>query len=213
MPSKIVKVGHKVLALPICYDLFQTAVGSVRFRSSFVSENISKFKCENVLDLGCGTGSTSNLLPKEVDYVGLDTSRKYLEKAGKRTADRDSKLILTDIADSNWTHSVGKLKSALGLALGIYHHLSDQQLEETLSNIASVVESGSKIVSLDPVVDSKTTKLANWFARNDQGQFVREPAIYAEMFKKHGFSMEYQITRNSFKIPYDLILITATREP
>jgi|LakMenEpi03Aug12_release.lakeMendotaPanAssembly.Ray.scaffolds.fasta_scaffold6120554_1 hypothetical protein len=49
-------------------------------------------------------------------------------------------------------------------------------------------------------------------ARNDQGQFVREPAIYVEMFKKHGFSIDYQITRNSFNIPYDLILITATRE-
>lgn len=213
MPSKIVKVGHKVLTLPICYDLFQTAVGSVRFRSNFVLENISKFKCENVLDLGCGTGSTSKLLPKEVDYVGLDTPSKYLEKAGKSAADRDSKHTLADIADSKWTHSVGKLKSALGSVLGIYHHLSNQQLEETLSSVASVVESGSEIVSLEPVVDSKTTKLANWFTRNDQGQFVREPVMYVELFKKHGFSIEYQIIRNSFKYPYDLILITAPREP
>lgn len=213
MPSKIVKVGHKVLALPICYDLFQTAVGSVRFRSNFVLENISKFKCENILDLGCGTGSTSKLLPEVVDYIGLDTPSKYLEKAGKRTADRDSKLTLADIADSKWTHSAGKLKSALGSVLGIYHHLINQQLEETLSNVETVVESGSKIVSLEPVVDSKTTKLANWFTRKNQGQFVREPVMYVELFKRQGYSIEYQIIRNSFKISYDLILITAHREP
>jgi len=212
MPNRIVKAGHKILALPICYDLFQSAVGSVKFRSNFVSENVSKFQLENVLDLGCGTASTSRLLPEKVKYIGLDTSSKYLEKAGKRLANRDSKLILTDIADSKWTHSAGSLNFALGLALGIYHHINDKQLEETIHNVASVLEPGSKIVSLDPIVDSKTTKLAHWFAKNDRGQFIREPGIYEEMFNKYGFSVKYEITRNSFRIPYDLILITATKE-
>lgn len=212
MPNKIVKIGHKVLALPICYDLFQTAVGSVRFRSHFVSENIGNFKANNVLDLGCGTASTSKLLHEDVSYIGLDTSSKYLEKAAKRTANRDSKLILTDIADNSWTQSAGTLNSALGLALGIYHHINDEQLEETIFNVATVLAPGSKLVSLDPVVDSKTTKLANWFAKNDRGQFIREPEMYTELFRKHGFSIKYEITRNSFRIPYDLILITATRE-
>jgi SAM-dependent methyltransferase len=212
MPNAIVKVGHKVLALPVCYDLFQTAVGSVRFRSNFVTENIGNFRADNVLDLGCGTASTSNLLPENVSYIGLDTSSKYLEKASKRTANRDSKLILTDIADNTWTQSAGKLNSTLGLALGIYHHISDEQLEETIFNVASVVAPGSKLVSLDPVIDSKTTKLAKWFARNDRGQYIREPEMYAETFKKYGFSIKYEITRNSFRIPYDLILITATKE-
>lgn len=212
MPNSIVKVGHKVLALPICYDLFQTAVGSVKFRSNFVSDNVSKFKIENVLDLGCGTASTASLLPTGISYIGLDTSTKYLEKARTRTADRESKLILTDIANNQWTQSAGKLNAALGLALGIYHHINDRQLEETISNLSVVLQPGSKIVSLDPVIDAKTTKLANWFARNDRGQFIREPDDYVESFRKHGFSVKYEITRNSFRIPYDLLLITATKE-
>lgn len=212
MPNRVVKAGHKVLALPVCYDLFQTAVGSVKFRSNFVSENVSKFKIENVLDLGCGTASTASLLPKDVKYIGLDTSPKYLDKAKTRTADRESKLILTDIANEQWTNSAGKLNAALGLALGIYHHINDRQLDETISNLSVVLEPGSKIVSLDPVIDDKTTKLANWFARNDRGQFIREPEAYVESFGKYGFSIKFEITRNSFRIPYDLILITATKE-
>ncbi len=212
MPNNIVKIGHKVLALPICYDLFQTAVGSVKFRSHFVSENIANFRMENVLDLGCGTASTANLLPKSVNYIGLDTSQKYLDKARKRIADRESKLILTDIADATWTNTSGELDTALGLALGIYHHINDKQLEDTIANVGRVLKTGSKIVSLDPVIDSKTTKLANWFAKNDRGQYIREPEVYEEVFGRHGFSVKFEITRNSFRIPYDLILITATKE-
>lgn len=212
MPNVIVKAGHKVLALPICYDMFQTAVGSVKFRSSFVTDNVSKFKIENVLDLGCGTASTANLLPKGVNYIGLDTSLKYLEKARTRTADRESKLIHTDIASNQWIDVSGKLENALGLALGIYHHIDDNQLKETISNLSNVLQPGSKIVSLDPVVDTKTTKLANWFARNDRGRFIRDPDHYTEVFNRNGFSVKYEITRNSFRIPYDLLLITATKE-
>jgi len=212
MPNTIVKMGHKILALPICYDLFQTAVGSVKFRSNLVSENVSKFNMQNVLDLGCGTASTANLLPKNVKYIGLDTSQKYLDKAGKRIADRDSKLILTDIADTSWTHTSGELDTTLGLALGIYHHINDEQLEDTIANVGCVLKKGSKIVSLDPAIDSKTTKVANWFARNDRGPYIREPELYEEVFSRYGFSVKFEITRNSFRIPYDLILITATKE-
>jgi cyclopropane fatty-acyl-phospholipid synthase-like methyltransferase len=151
-------------------------------------------------------------LPKGVNYIGLDTSLKYLEKARTRTEDRQSKLIHTDIASNEWTNESGKLDNALGLALGIYHHIDDNQLEDTISNLSNVLQPGSKIVSLDPVIDTKTTKLANWFARNDRGQFIRDPDQYTEIFNRNGFSVKYEITRNSFRIPYDLLLITATKE-
>jgi hypothetical protein len=36
--------------------------------------------------------------------------------------------------------------------------------------------------------------------------------VYEEIFNKNGFSVAFEITRNSFRIPYDLILITATKE-
>jgi SAM-dependent methyltransferase len=212
MPNRIVRVGHKILALPICYDLFQTAVGSVKFRSSFVSDNVSKFKMKNVLDLGCGTASTAKLFPKHVNYIGVDTSSKYLEKASSRVADRKSKLILADIAEYGWTSSAGKLNETLGLALGIYHHLNDQKLLDTIDHLSSVLEAGSKIVSLDPVIDIKSTNLAKWFAKNDRGPYIREPIVYEEIFNKNGFSVAFEITRNSFRIPYDLLLITATKE-
>lgn len=212
MPAKLVKIGHRVLAFPICYDLFQTAVGSVQFRREFVRQNVADFELESVLDLGCGTASTIDLLPKFTHYVGLDSSRKYLKKANKRRTTINKRLIETDIADNLWIEKANNLGKTLGLALGIFHHVNDSNLNRTLDNLNKVLSSSSRIVSLDPIIDEESTQLAQWFAKNDRGQFIREPEVYRELFQRHGFSLEYKITRNSFRIPYDLILMTATKQ-
>jgi len=100
----------------------------------------------------------------------------------------------------------------LAFALGIYHHLDEKRFVETVSNLSEALSPGSRVVSLDPVIDENTTKLASWFARNDRGKFVRKTEDYIELFSKSGFSIDYEITRKSFRIPYDLILISATRK-
>ncbi len=212
MPNFLVKIGHKVLALPICYDLFQTAVGSVRFRREFVRENIENFEMQSVLDLGCGTASTVDLLPQSINYVGLDSSPEYLMKANKRRTSISRRLIEADISDKTWIKESNNMGKTLSLALGIFHHIDDDKLERTLENLNQVLGPSSRVVSLDPVIDERSTRLAQWFAKNDRGQFIREPEVYKKHFSNHGFSLEYKITKNSFRIPYDLVLMTATKQ-
>ncbi len=212
MKNMIVEVGHRLLSVPICYDAFQAVVGSVRFRKKYVRENLKSFKMENILDLGCGTASTAELLPESSSYVGIDTSEKYLKKAKNRTKHLNAALINEDIASGGWIRDFRMDSPTLAFALGIYHHLDERRFADTVSNLSKALSPGSKIVSLDPVIDENTTKLASWFARNDRGKFVRKSEDYFELFSKSGFSMEYEITRKSFRIPYDLILISATRK-
>jgi SAM-dependent methyltransferase len=212
MPNRIVAMGHRMLSIPYCYDLFQYTVGSVRFREAFVRENISNYELKSCLDLGCGTASTVNLLPKNVKYIGLDTSNEYLKKAQQRTLGRDSVLINSDISDRHWTTEVEPSKNVLTLALGIFHHINDSQLDSTLENLSLVLKPGSKLISLDPIIDAQTTRAAAWFARNDRGPYIREIDQYRESFGKYGFKLNVTITRNSFRIPYDLILMSALKE-
>jgi SAM-dependent methyltransferase len=212
MQNYLVSIGHKLLSIPICYDAFQAAVGSVRFRKKYVNENLKSFKAENILDLGCGTASTAELLPESSLYVGIDTSEKYLEKAKNRTKNLNASLINEDIANGGWVRNFRMDSPTLAFALGIYHHLDDRRFADTVSNLSKALSPGSRVVSLDPVIDENTTKLASWFARNDRGKFLRKSGDYLELFSKNGFSIDYEITRKSFHIPYDLILISATRK-
>ena len=212
MQNYLVSIGHKLLSIPICYDAFQAAVGSVIFRKKYVNENLKSFKAENILDLGCGTASTAELLPESSLYVGIDTSEKYLEKAKNRTKNLNASLINEDIANGGWVRDFRMDSPTLAFALGIYHHLDDRRFADTVSNLSKALSPGSRVVSLDPVIDENTTKLASWFARNDRGKFLRKSGDYLELFSKNGFSIDYEITRKSFHIPYDLILISATRK-
>jgi len=211
MNNPIVAAGHKLLSIPICYDAFQSAVGSVKFRSEFVVENANRFESSCVIDLGCGTASTANLLSKDIEYIGVDTSSKYLNTASHRIKNKHLTLIESDIANSKWVEQIPEPKKALGLALGIYHHITDEQLDKAIRNLAAVTAPQSTVISLDPVIDEKTTKLASWFARNDRGKFIREPNYYRDIFGNYGFEIELEITRNDFRIPYDLLLMKATR--
>jgi SAM-dependent methyltransferase len=210
--NPIIVVGYGLLSIPICYDAFQTAVGSVKFRKEFVRKNLAKHPMENVLDLGCGTASTISQLPFGKKYVGIDTSQKYIGKATARSKDREAQFINSDIGDEQWTRSVSLKGETLGLALGIFHHIDDDQLEKTLKNISAVTVSGSNIVSLDPIVDRRSSKMAKWFALNDRGKFIRTPETYADIFEKYGFDLKYEVQRNEFRIPYDLLLMTATKK-
>lgn len=211
MSNPVVKAGHKLLELPICYDLFQSVVGSVNFRTKFVRKNISNFRFSSVLDLGCGTASTISLIPNGVQYVGIDTSEEYLAKAKNRSGDLDPTLINASIADKSWVSKIHFEGETLSLALGIFHHIDDAQLESTLRNLSESLQVGSKVVSLDPIVDAQSTRLASWFARNDRGRYLRTAETYFNTFEKAGFRMEFEVQRNQFRIPYDLILMSAVK--
>ncbi len=211
MKNPIVKTGHKLLELPICYDMFQSAVGSVSFRTKFVRQNIASYRFSNVLDIGCGTASTIGLIPDNVQYVGIDTSEEYLNKAKNRARDLKTTLINSSIADDSWVGQTDLKGETLSLALGIFHHINDSELASTLKNLSQSLAEGSKIVSLDPIIDNETTRLASWFARNDRGKYLRAAETYHDFFHEAGFALKHEIKRNEFRIPYDLILMSAIK--
>ena len=197
----IVKFAHHILGNDLVYDAFQTCVGSYRFRERFLN-SIEIVPDSKILELGCGTGITLDTI-RENDYVGIDLSAKYLEKARKRNG--SAILVNGDVSSSATYENIATKKNDIVLALALWHHLDDSQMIETLRNIHEISENGISIYSLDPFIDEKTGISAKWIAKNDRGNFLRSVEHLKEISEVAGFEFSYEISRRELYIPTNVI--------
>jgi cyclopropane fatty-acyl-phospholipid synthase-like methyltransferase len=142
MNSIVKRTAYRLLENQFVYDSYQSCVGSVGYRKKLVRK-LTLRGMHTYLDLGCGTASTIDLLPKDCDYHGIDTSEKYLKKARSKRVGLN--LILGDISESNWINSINLKSPTICIALGIFHHLSDKELDSMLENCLKVLPKGSQL--------------------------------------------------------------------
>ena len=208
--NQIVRIGHRFLGNSLIYDFFQSAVGSSKnIRALTRSAVTSQF--DFVLDLGCGTGRAIQELPTDSKYLGIDLSEKYIEKAQKLKNGSNIQLLQGDIVSTTWLDKVDTDRQVSSLAWGLYHHLSDDHLFKLFENLKNVLQPGSILNSMDPVILEDSTTTAKWVAKNDRGKFLREPERLLEIFDNFGFDADFEVKRNAIRIPVDLLIVKATR--
>jgi predicted TPR repeat methyltransferase len=200
----IVKLAHRILANELAYDAFQTCVGSYRFRRRYL-QSINILPESKIVELGCGTGITLKTIHNN-DYIGIDLSANYLEKASKRK--EFSTLIKGDVALSKTYENLSTKKNDVVLALALWHHLDDNQMVQTLENVYKISEKGTSIFSLDPFVDGNTGISATWIAKNDRGKYLRSAGHLKEISEAAGFRFSHEISRRELYIPTNVIKCT-----
>ena len=203
----IVKLAHRILEYDFSYDVFQTCVGSYKFRDRFL-KSIEFLPNSKILELGCGTGITLKTI-RNNDYVGIDLSEKYLAKASRRK--ESSLLINGDVALSKTYENLNTKKNDVVLALALWHHLDDEQMIRTLENVYKISAEGISIFSLDPFIDENTGPSAAWIAKNDRGKFLRSAGHLKEISEAVGFKFSYEISRRELYIPTNVIKCQLTK--
>jgi predicted TPR repeat methyltransferase len=207
MKNPIVAMGHALLKNQVAYDAYQFCVGGVKYRNKLIS-SLNSQVTKNFLDLGCGTAAISELMPKHVAYFGVDQSQNYLEKAKLRKP--DGAFSLSDVCDAKWLEDLTISGPTVASALGLYHHLSDDQVLQLLKICKLVLGKGGVLFSVDPVITQNSSSIARWFAQNDRGKFVRSPEHLESLLLKSGFSVQVVNKSNEFRMPLDTIEISAT---
>ena len=127
------------LSSPKVYDFVQVALGSRRSRKLLAERYIRAKDGDSILDIGCGTSDILDSLPPGVSYTGCDTSAEYIEAARQRFP--QATFVQAALPESG--------SFDLVLALGVLHHLSDEEGRALFESASSVLKPGGRVVTLD----------------------------------------------------------------
>lgn len=126
-----------------------------------------------VLDIGCGPADILAYLP-DVEYWGFDVSHAYIQRARLLYGDRGKfqckTLVDTDIEKMPLFDVV--------LALGLLHHLDDEDAVNVLRLAYKALKPGGRLVTVDPCRDPDQNVIARFLISNDRGQNVRDESGY-----------------------------------
>jgi SAM-dependent methyltransferase len=173
------RILHALAGHPRVYDLVQRMAGERRLFER-LEPLLSRFPgTTRIVDLGGGTGRLHSITGS-ARYVCLDSDPQKLTGFQRR---RDAVAVLGDATRSPFASgSVDVIVCAR-----VSHHLSDQQLGETLREIARVLRIGGTLVFADALRSSRWSSRLLWSL--DRGAHPRTAADIEAAIARH-FTIE-----------------------
>ena len=196
---------RSVLALPQAYQFFFNVIGAPGRSRILVREYIRPSAGDRILEIGCGPGTIVPYLPV-TEYVGFDASAEYIQQARNRfpaakfVCERVSQFTL---AERDYFDIV--------LALGILHHLDDEEALQLFKIAHAALKPGGKLVTLDGVWTQDQSRAARYVQSRDRGQFIREERGYLSLAKQVFPKIASSIRHDLLRIPYSHLILECTR--
>jgi ubiquinone/menaquinone biosynthesis C-methylase UbiE len=198
----------RVLANQRWYHAFKQALRADTTMRTMVVDHIRPQTGDRVLDVGCGDGDIRRLLG-EVDYTGVDTNENYLRVA-RGLEDRSTRFVSANVTD---LARLGFSEFDLAIAVGLLHHLSDEESDNLLSGLSKVLRQGGRLITLDPVFTPDQRTIARVLAALDRGRHVREAKGYCGLVESH-FAVRSVVTRHDLIwFPYSHCIIESESLP
>jgi len=194
-----------LLSFPSIYSAFQDRL-AVRNARAFVMERYGKVRRgDSVLDVGCGPADILRYLP-EVEYLGIDHSGKYLPAARERYRDYAGRATFIQM-DVNALGAEWERRFDVVLALGLLHHLSDEEAVPLLSTIARLLRPGGRLVTTDPAFTDRQHWLARLLLRADRGGFIRHVDRYRALAATAFPRTDVHVHHDLLRLPYTHVIM------
>lgn len=198
IPSEKTSGLYELLSSSKIYDGLQNLVGTSRLRKEIIQKYIKPKIQDRILDIGCGTAEILAHLP-EVEYEGFDMNPDYIRQAQQRYASRGN-FRCQEVSDQIL---LDEQPYDIVLALGIIHHLNDQECYQLFELARRALKPTGKLITIDPCFSPNQSWFARQMVKRDRGDCVRFVDRY-ELLAKSAFKTVRAITR------YDLIRIPFT---
>lgn len=180
------------------YNAFQKGVGRDRAFRYFVSELLRPVPGEDLLDIGCGTGTIRDFLPDDLRYTGFDMNADYIAYARKAYAGRGDFVV--GKVEERYPDFDGRFDAVF--AYGLLHHLDDAASEKLFADAAAWLKPGGRFVTMDPVHLPDASPVARWLIGQDRGQNVRDREGYEALARRHFPAVDGRVVRGVLRIPY-----------
>ena len=195
-----------ILAKPWVYNLFGHLVARKRTRPRLVQRYVRPFPGCRILEIGCGTASILSHLPNSIgEYAGFDMNPSYIEYAKKHWRDRANCRFFCQKVEDAAILETGYYD--IILALGIVHHLSDNQAKSMFSLAYQALKPNGALITYDNVYVENQHWFAKWFISKDRGRAVRTVEGYTRLAGHYFVDIECDILRDTLRIPYTIFIM------
>lgn len=196
---------RSVLAIPAVYNLWWKMAGGPAWAKVLVNEYVQPRVGTRILEIGCGPGTIAGYLP-QVDYLGFDSSAKYIEMARKRFP--RAQFVCERVSQ----FSLAKQRSFdVVLALGIVHHLDDAEARQLFQIAHDALKSGGKLITFDGVWTSDQSPAARWLLARDRGEYIRNEGEYVNIASQVFANVRPSIRHDLIRIPYSHLILECIR--
>lgn len=152
-------------------------------------------KVKNIIDIGCANSDLLNYLknPHKFKYFGFEPDNYFILKSKKKYSKKNfffSKKKINEIDFLQFNR-----KNTLILAMGIFHHINDQEVV----NFANKVK-GFKVFTIDAVRLPNQDFITKLLFFLDKGKYIRSKIHYKNITK----AFKYKILKNRYlRFKYD----------
>lgn len=186
-----------MLSAPVIYDTLQNIMGAEKVRRELINEYIRPEAGYRILDLGCGTSEILHYLPRNIEYWGYDISGEYISAAKSRYGSRGH--FYCGLLDESSLATLPKFDRVL--ALGVLHHLDDEQAWGLFSLAHHALKDDGRMITIDPCLAAGQSAVARYLISKDRGQNVREAKAYASIANSSFASVDGTLRHRRW-IPY-----------
>jgi len=203
-----VETGFRsVLSIPSVYNLFQNLLGATNARKVIVEQYLDCEGTERLLDIGCGTAELLQWVPEKVSYVGFDVSEAYIKSAQVRFQDRRALFYTKNVSEADLVdiESFDRI-----VAIGVIHHLNDDEAEKLFKLAAHALKDEGKFISLDPCYVPRQSFFSKAIIDRDRGQNVRNIKEYGLLAERVFERVTSHHSNNLLRIPFDHTILVCS---